>query len=134
MLGFFVVVVALMLAGEVVADAVAPILPGPLVGMVLLLALFALRGGVPVSFEAPAAGFMSYLALFVLPASLGIVEEWRRLEGVWLRFGLVLLGASLLTAVVTALVAGALFRGRDDDATEPPQRRPAPARRERDGR
>jgi putative effector of murein hydrolase LrgA (UPF0299 family) len=120
MLGFFVVVLALLWVGEVVAAAVLPILPGPLVGMVLLLAVFILRGGVPASFEGPATGLVAHLTLFILPASLAILDEYGRLAEAWLVYAAVLLGSSLVTAVVAALVAGGLLHARPP---APPRRR-----------
>jgi len=80
--------------------------------MVLLLGVFALRGGVPASFEAPAAGLVGHLTLFILPASLGILEAYERLMQDWAIYALVLLAGSLVTAVVTAAVAGGLLNGR----------------------
>ncbi|NBB69409.1 MAG: CidA/LrgA family protein [Alphaproteobacteria bacterium] len=124
MLGFFVVVLALLWVGELVAAAVVPILPGPLVGMVLLLAVFVARGGVPASFEGPATGLVAHLTLFILPASLAILEEYGRLAEAWLLYAAVLLGSSLVTAVVAALVAGGLLHARPPAA--PRRRRPRP--------
>jgi putative effector of murein hydrolase LrgA (UPF0299 family) len=120
MLGFFVVVLALWLAGDAIAALVLPIVPGPLIGMVLLLGAFVLRGGVPASFEAPAAGLVGHLTLFILPASLGILEAYDRVAEGWARYALVLLAGSLVTAVVTAAVAGGLLNRR----RTPPSRRP----------
>ncbi len=124
MLGFFVVVLALLAVGEVVAAALLPILPGPLVGMVLLLAVFAVRGGVPASFEGPASGLVGHLTLFILPASLAILEEYDRLAEAWLLYAGVLLASSLVTAVVAALVAGGLLHARPP--RPPRRRRPSP--------
>ena len=115
MLGFFVTILALLLVGEAIAQAVLPILPGPLVGMVLLLAVFTVRGGVPASFEVPASGLFGYLTLFILPASIGILDDWQRLADGWLVYCLVILAGSLVTAVVAALVGGALLRGHAHD-------------------
>lgn len=112
MLGFVVVILAFLALGEVVAATLLPIIPGPLVGMVLLLAAFALRRGVPTSFEAPSAALIAHLTLFILPASLGILSDWRRLEEIWLAMGAVVLAGSLATALVTAVAAGLLLRGR----------------------
>jgi putative effector of murein hydrolase LrgA (UPF0299 family) len=123
MLGFFVVVLAALAAGEAIAAAAAPVLPGPLVGMLLLLAVFVARGGVPASFEAPASGLVGHLTLFILPASLAIVDEYERLVAAWMVYAVALLASSLATAVVAALVAGALLRGRP---SSPPRRNGAP--------
>ncbi len=124
MLGFFVVVLALLLVGEITAQALMPIIPGPLVGMVLLLAILAVRGGVPTSFEAPATALIAHLTLFILPVSLGILEDYTLLAGMWLTYGGVIVAGSLVTGTVTALVAGALLRRR---GAPPPRRRPPDA-------
>lgn len=120
MLGFFVVVLALWLVGEMLAATLFPILPGPLIGMVLLLVVFIARGGVPASFEGPASGLVGHLTLFILPASLAILEEYERLLDAWRLYAAALLGSSLITAVVTALIAGGLLRGHPP---APPRRR-----------
>ncbi len=124
MLGFFVAVLALLLVGEIVAATFVPIVPGPLIGMVLLLGVFIVRGGVPASFEAPASGLVGHLTLFILPASLGILSEWRRLDDVWLAMACVVVASSLVTALVTTLVAGGLLRAHTNLRDGEP---PAPA-------
>jgi putative effector of murein hydrolase LrgA (UPF0299 family) len=112
MLGFFVLILTLLLLGETLSAALMPIIPGPIVGMGLLLALLILRGRVPESFVAPANGLVGMLTLFILPASLGIIAEWELLGGDGLLFVAVAAGGALVTAAVTALLAVALLPRR----------------------
>lgn len=127
MLGFFVLVLALLLVGDALSTLVLPIVPGPIVGMGLLLLVLILRRGVPQSFVAPANGLVGMLTLFILPASLGILADWRRLGGEWPVYLAVAGGGALLSATVAALLAGRLV-GRSGGSAAPVanRRRPVP--------
>ncbi|TVQ37337.1 MAG: CidA/LrgA family protein [Geminicoccaceae bacterium] len=112
MLGFFVLILALLFVGEALSAAFLPIIPGPIIGMALLLGILIARGGVPASFVAPANGLVGLLTLFILPASLGIIAEWGLLGDGWPIFLTVAAAGALLTAAVTALLAWALLPRR----------------------
>ncbi len=111
MLGFFVLVLLLLFVGEALSAALVPIVPGPIVGMGLLLLFLIVRRGVPASFAAPANGLVGLLTLFILPASIGIVAEWGLVGDAWPVYLAVAVAGSIVTGVVAALL-GALLLGR----------------------
>jgi putative effector of murein hydrolase LrgA (UPF0299 family) len=101
------------LAGEIVARGLALPVPGPVLGIVLLLAalqVMARKGGPDAAaIEATdlghtAGGLLQSLGLLFVPAGVGVVEHL----GLFRQHGLALLaaliGSTLITLVVTALV------------------------------
>src|SRR3990172_8164767 len=66
--------------GEVIAKFVVPLVPGPVIGLVLLLAYLARRGGVPEGVELVSAAFMRYLGVLFVPAAVGVVLFWPHLQ------------------------------------------------------
>lgn len=121
----FVLVLFLLLVGETLSALVLPIVPGPIVGMGLLLVVLIVRRGVPEAFVAPANGLVGMLTLFIMPASLGILADWQQLGDRWPLYLGVAAGGAVLSAVVAALLAAALVGARRDP--------PAPARRRPSG-
>ena len=59
--------------GEVVARFFLPLIPGPVIGLVLLLAWLRLRGGVPATVDLVATAFSQNLGLLFIPAAVGVV-------------------------------------------------------------
>ena len=113
MLGFFVLVLFLLLVGKAFSDAFLPIIPGPIIGMALLLVILIVRRGVPAGFVAPANGLVGLLTLFILPASLGIIAEWALIGDAWPIYLGVAVGGSVFTGLVAALLGWLLLgRGR----------------------
>ncbi len=115
------------LAGEIVARGLALPVPGPVLGIVLLLLalqVFTRQGGPDADhIEATdlgrtAGGLLQSLGLLFVPAGVGVVEHL----GLFTRHGAALLaalaGSTLITLVVTAVVfgtvSGRLARRRDE--------------------
>ncbi|QRE75751.1 CidA/LrgA family protein [Methylobacterium aquaticum] len=100
------------LAGEILARAFALPVPGPVVGMALLLAVLALRdrrpGGLPApltdgTLERTGKGLLAHLSLLFVPAGAGVIG---RLD-VLAAHGLAL-AVSLVVSTAVALVATVL--------------------------
>lgn len=107
------VLLVCQLGGEIVARGLALPVPDPVLGIVLLLAalqVLARKGGAdPAAIEATdlgrtADGLLQSLGLLFVPAGVGVVEHL----GLFRQHGLALLaaliGSTLITLVVTALV------------------------------
>jgi len=95
-------------AGEVAARALHLPLPGPVLGMLLLLALLAwapLR--TPVA--AAADGLLQHLSLLFVPVGVGVITHLALVSQYGLRIAAVLLLSTLLGLAVTALVLQALL-------------------------
>jgi putative effector of murein hydrolase LrgA (UPF0299 family) len=102
--------------GEVIAKFAVPLVPGPVIGLVLLLAYLAWRGSVPDSVELVSAAFLRYLGLLFVPAAVGVVLYWPQLEQQALAIGVALVLSAVATVAVAALVAKLLSRGKSGAA------------------
>jgi holin-like protein len=100
--------------GEVIAKFVIPLVPGPVVGLVLLLAFLVWRGGVPEGVELVSSAFMRYLGLLFVPAAVGVVLFWPHLQRQALAVAVALVGSVVATVAVAALVAKLLSRSGSD--------------------
>lgn len=102
------------LAGEIVVRGLALPMPGPVIGMLLLLALLLLRdrailfaqgplqgGGV----ENAAKGLLAHLSLLFVPAGVGLVQKLDVLA----RHGIAIVAVLALSVVITLLVTVATF-------------------------
>lgn len=97
-------------AGEVIAKFVVPLVPGPVIGLVLLLAYLAWRGGVPDGVELVSSAFMRYLGVLFVPAAVGVVLFWPHLRRQSLAIAVALVISVVATVAVSALLAKWLSR------------------------
>ncbi len=91
------------LAGETAARGLALPVPGPVLGMGLMLALFAASARLQALVIPTAEGILRHLSLFFVPAGVGVVAHLDRLGAQALA-----LLAAILASTVLALIAGAL--------------------------
>ena len=98
------------LIGETVVRLVALPVPGPVLGLVLLLAVVALRRGVPSTLESTATGLLKHFSLLFVPAGVGVLQHLPRIEAEWLAIAAALLVSSAATIVVTAVVMRVMIR------------------------
>lgn len=91
------------LAGEAISRSLDLPLPGPVVGLLLLLGAMRLRPGLAGWLRAAAQGVLAHLSLFFVPAGVGVIAHLSLLQ----EHGLALLLA-ISVSTVLALVAGAL--------------------------
>lgn len=114
MIGAFAVLLGLQLIGEVIVRALHLPVPGPVLGMLILLGVFIWRGGVPEFLKTTGQGLLQNMSLFFVPAGVGVMLYAKLLEQEWLGLLLTLLGSTWVTLIVTALVLNALLkRGAD---------------------
>lgn len=106
----FTVLLACQLAGEVVARLLGLPVPGPVLGMVLLFALLAIRGGVPEEIGSVAGGLLRNLSLLFVPAGVGVMLHARLLFDNWLALSATLVLSAVVTLIVTGLVMSWLAR------------------------
>lgn len=105
-MGFLNAVTALLLfqlAGETIVLLLDLPIPGPVVGMFLLLAALLLRSGVAASLDSTANGILRHLSLLFVPAGVGVVIHFSRIGSEWLPITVALLVSTLITLTVTAL-------------------------------
>lgn len=129
MLGFFALLLTCQLAGEAIARTAGVPLPGPVIGMVLLFTGLVVRGDIPADLQAVARGLLDHLALLFVPAGVGVMLHLALVADEWRPIAAALIGSTLLTVAVTAVVMRALLRvtgGGGSEAREPGASEPPP--------
>ena len=95
-------------AGELVSHFLIGSIPGPVIGLVLLLAWFRLRGRIEEPVNEVGSALMRYLGLLFVPAAVGVVKFWPQLAAHWIAVATALVASAILTVGVTALVLRAI--------------------------
>ncbi|MCQ8897567.1 CidA/LrgA family protein [Limnobacter humi] len=96
------ILLAFQALGELVSVSLFPMIPGPVFGLMALLAWFVWRGGVPEDVGNTSAMFTANLGLLFVPAAVGVVVYWPVLAAQGLALLLVLAGSVACTLVGTA--------------------------------
>ena len=102
--------------GEVIGYFLVPLVPGPVIGLVLLLGFLVWRGAVPDGVELVASAFLRYLGLLFVPAAVGVVLYWPHLRQQALAITVALVVSVVATIAVSALLAKYLDRKKSDAA------------------
>ena len=105
------------LGGETLARGLGLPVPGPVAGMGLMLVLLALSDRVRGTVAPVADGILRHLALFFVPAGVGVVAHLDRLGPQALALGAAILGSTVLALIAGALAFTAVARltGNRDD-------------------
>ena len=93
------VLLACQFAGELVARGLTLPIPGPVIGMVILLVALMTLGKVPSSLRMTGEGLLRYLTLLFVPAGVGLMVHFE------------LIGADLWPIVVTLVASTAVTLG-----------------------
>ena len=96
--------------GELVSKFVLPTLPGPVIGLVLLVLWLVLRKEINAELALVADGFSQYLGLLFVPAAVGVVLFLPQLQANALAIMSALVGSVILTIGSSALVVRFLSR------------------------
>lgn len=110
MLGALTLLLVFQLIGEVLAQLFALPIPGPVIGMALLFIALALRGGPSPELRDTAQNLLQHLSLLFVPAGVGVMLHFHRIGDEWLPLTASLVGSTVVTIAVTALVLRALSR------------------------
>jgi holin-like protein len=97
MLYGLIVFLLYLLMGEFVAHLLSLPVPGSVLGMLLLFITLVIRGGIKPDLKSSSNGLLPYLPLFIVPASVGIVNFMGLIERE---------GIALLTAIIVSLLIG----------------------------
>ena len=92
------------LAGTVVQQASGLPIPGPVMGLVLLLGLLVWRGGPDQVLNDTAGGLLKYLGLLFVPAGVGVVTELQELRANALAIAVAIPVSTLLGLAVTGVL------------------------------
>lgn len=104
------VLLACQFAGELLARGLGLPVPGPVVGMVLLLVGLVVLGRVPSSLRMTGEGLLRYLTLLFVPAGVGLMVHARLIGMDFWPIVSTLVVSTALTLAVTAWVLDRLQR------------------------
>ncbi|ANF59640.1 hypothetical protein A5892_11855 [Halotalea alkalilenta] len=100
------------LIGEGVARAMNLPVPGPVIGMVLLLVGLMLYGKVPEGLRMTTRGLTQHLALLFVPAGVGVMVNWPLISQNFVVLTVTLLVSTVLLQVFMVLFMRRTLRGR----------------------
>lgn len=92
------------LAGEFLSQTLGLVVPGPVVGMVILLALFLIFPRLATAVQPTALGLLAHLSLLFVPAGVGIVGHLDKMGADGLPILVALAVSTALAIIVGALV------------------------------
>jgi putative effector of murein hydrolase LrgA (UPF0299 family) len=104
MLAALTLLLVCQLAGESLSRLLQLPVPGPVLGMILMLATLILRKRTLALIEPTADTLLANLILMYVPACVGLMAHLGTLEAEWLPIAVAVIGSTLLTLVVTVLV------------------------------
>jgi holin-like protein len=108
MLEALTLILICQLVGETIVLLSGLPIPGPVIGMLLLLGWLFLRGGIADDVGRTADALLAHFSLLFVPAGVGVMLHWERIQGQWPAIAAALLLGTLITLAATALtMAGA---------------------------
>ena len=108
MIAALTLLLVFQLAGEVIARALALPIPGPVIGMTLLLLTLLARGEVSHDTRTNVGAFLQHMSLFFVPAGVGVMVHLHRVANEWLPIVISLVVSTFAGMAVTAWVIRAL--------------------------
>jgi len=100
MIGAITLLLVFQLLGEVIARGLALPIPGPVIGMALLFAALAVRGGPATDLRKTAQVMLQHLSLLFIPAGTGVMLHFQRMSAEWLPLLISLVASTLITIAV----------------------------------
>lgn len=97
-------------AGEMIRAVTGLPVPGPVIGMVLLLIALLAKVPVPAGIHETSRKVLAYLGLLFVPAGAGVVTRLPMIGAHWLPIMVAVVGSTVITMVVTAVVMRGLER------------------------
>lgn len=88
------------LGGEALVRALGLPVPGPVAGMVILLAGLVVAGGPSAAVRRSGTVLLTYLPLFFVPAGVGLIAHGARLRADWFPILLAIVASTLLTLLL----------------------------------
>ncbi len=121
MLNTLTLLLLYQLGGEVLVRATGLPIPGPVIGMTLLLLTLLVRDQVSHDTRTHAGSFLQHMSLFFVPAGVGVMVHLPRVANEWLPITLALVISTFAGMAVTAWVILAMLpkganRAPEDDA------------------
>jgi holin-like protein len=98
------------LVGETLTYGFGLPIPGPVIGMALLLVTLALRPTLLARIKTTGTTLLSHLSLLFVPAGVGVMVHFARLSDEGVAIIAAVVGSTLLTIVATAATAALLMK------------------------
>ena len=98
------------LAGEFIARVLGLPIPGPVLGLVILLAALALRPPLASAMRPTTQVILAHLSLMFVPAGVGVIGNLDVLSSDWARLLVVLILSTILSMLVTVATFIAMKR------------------------
>ena len=92
------------LIGEISVRYMQLPIPGPVLGMILLFLSLMFAKKVNTSLDTATTTLLSHFSLLFVPAGVGIMVHFERIENEWLPISVALLLSTLLTLICTAAI------------------------------
>ena len=102
--------------GEVISKLLGLLIPGPVVGLMLLLMTLLIRNKVDPDLDVVATGFTQNLGLLFIPAAVGVVMFIPQLAAYGLVIALILIISVGLSVAASAITLKLFTSNRDDNA------------------
>lgn len=125
----FAQIIGLLLIGEALNRGAGLPVPGPVAGLLLFLAVLIMRGGPSPAQEQVSDGLLRHLALFFVPAGVGVIAHGALIAAHGVSMVLALTLGTALVLAGTGLGLQALLRKQD--AAPAPDGRPGPQQGDR---
>lgn len=109
------------LIGEVLARVLHLPVPGPVLGLLLLLVILLRLDDAPASVRRAAESLLQHLALFYVPAGVGLIVHAARIAEDGRNIAIVLILSSAVTLAVTAWCFNYLLRRFNSEEQPPSQ-------------
>ncbi|WP_110599536.1 CidA/LrgA family protein [Salinicola lusitanus] len=98
--------------GEVISRALSLPVPGPVLGMLVLLIGLLIRGSVPASLRVIGEGLLKYLTLLFVPAGVGLIQHFGLIrQEIWILIA-TLIASTSVTILVTSQILQRTARQR----------------------
>jgi holin-like protein len=92
--------------GELISNFLIPFIPGPVIGLVLLLAFLVIRNSLPSDIDTVGSTILQHLGLLFIPASVGVILYLPILKAnAW-----AVLGTLVVSVIATIAVTGGLLK------------------------
>jgi holin-like protein len=112
-------------AGELIRAVTGLPIPGPVIGMMLLLIALLAKLPLPAGIHSTSRKLLAYLGLLFVPAGAGVVTRLPMIGAHWLPIVIAVVGSTVITMVMTAVVMRGLERlGKVSWRAIDPRKRP----------
>lgn len=116
MIGTLATLLVCQAIGEALSFALRLPIPGPVLGMALLLGYLSLSEAAAQRLRPTCLALLKHLSLLFVPAGVGVMLHAARLADEWLAIAVALIVSTALAVVVTALVVEASRRWLERNA------------------